>query len=46
LQIESLFGKVYGIERIMLLKKEDTLRDVIEKISLIPENKLVYVDAS
>ena len=30
----------------MLLKKEDTLRDVIEKISLIPENKLMYVEMS
>ena len=39
-----MFGKVYGIERVLLLKKTDTLRDVIEKINLIPECKLVYID--
>jgi len=41
--IEDLFGKVLGIERVLLLKKNDTLRDVIEKISLIPESKLAYL---
>jgi hypothetical protein len=44
LEIEDLFGKVFGIERVMLLKKNDTLKEVIEKITLIPESKLVYVD--
>ncbi len=44
LQIEDLFGKIYGIERVLLIKRRDTLRDVIEKITLIPESKLVYVD--
>eukprot|EP00347_Sterkiella_histriomuscorum_P010749 403375069 len=42
--IEDLFGKVLGIERVLLMKKNDTLKDVIEKISLIPESKLIYVD--
>lgn len=42
--IDDLFGKVYGIERVLLIKKKDTLRDVIEKITLIPENKLVFMD--
>lgn len=44
LQIEDLFGKIYGIERTLLLKKTDTLKDVIEKITLIPECKLMYCD--
>lgn len=44
LVIEDLFGKIFGIERVLLLKKQDTLRDVIEKITLIPESKLVYID--
>ena len=44
LVIEDLFGKVLGIERVLLVKKKDTLRDVIEKITLIPENKLVFMD--
>ena len=44
LQIEDLFGRVYGVERVLLLKKTDTLKDVIEKITLIPECKLLYVD--
>jgi hypothetical protein len=35
-----------GIERLMLLQKKDTLRDIIEKISAIPENKLVYIECS
>ena len=26
------------------MKKSDTLKEVIEKITLIPESKLVYVD--
>ena len=44
LEIEDLFGKVFGIERVLLLKKNDTLKEVIEKITLIPESKLVFVD--
>lgn len=44
LEIEDLFGKVFGIERVLLMKKNDTLKEVIEKITLIPEGKLVYVD--
>ena len=44
LQIDDLFGKVFGIERVHLLKKSDRLIDVIEKISIVPENKLVFVE--
>jgi hypothetical protein len=44
LQIENLFGKIYGIERVLLMKKSDALKEVIEKITLIPESKLLYVD--
>jgi hypothetical protein len=39
-----LFGKIFGIERVHILNKTDTLREVIEKISLVPENKLLYVE--
>ncbi len=35
---------MYGIERVMLLTEQDTLKDVIEKLYMIPECKLVYVD--
>lgn len=44
LQIEDLFGKIYGIERVLLMKKTDALKEVIEKITLIPESKLLFVD--
>jgi hypothetical protein len=44
LQIEDLFGKIYGIERVLLMKKTDALKEVIEKITLIPECKLLFVD--
>lgn len=44
LEIEDLFGKVFGIERVLLMKRNDTLKEVIEKITLIPENKLLFVD--
>lgn len=44
MQIEDLFGKIFGIERVLLMKKSDTLKEVIEKITLIPESKLLYVD--
>ena len=44
IQIEDLFGKVFGIERVLLMKKSDTLKEVIEKITLIPECKLLFVD--
>ena len=42
--MDDLFGKVFGIERVHILRKEDTLRDVIEKICLEPENKLVFIE--
>ena len=41
-----MFGKVFGIERVHLLKKSDSLIEVLEKIILIPENKLVYIEES
>lgn len=44
IEIEELFGKIYGIERVLLYNEDDTLKDVIEKISLVPECKLMYVD--
>ena len=44
LQIDSLFGKIFGIERMHILKKTDRLQDVIEKIAIVPEHKLVYVE--
>ena len=43
-QIEELFGKVFGIERVQLLHKTDRLQDVIEKLQLIPESKLIYAE--
>lgn len=42
--VEDLFGKVFGIERVHLLQKSDRLQDVIEKLQLVPEKKLVYVE--
>ena len=44
LQIDQMFGRIFGIERVHILNKNDRLQDVIEKISIIPENKLVYVE--
>mmetsp|Transcript_8654 Transcript_8654/g.14663 ORF Transcript_8654/g.14663 Transcript_8654/m.14663 type:complete len:106 (+) Transcript_8654:1591-1908(+) len=44
LQIDQLFGKIFGIERVHILQKSDKLEDVIEKISIVPESKLVYVE--
>jgi len=42
--IDDLFGKIFGIERVHILQKSDRLQDVLEKISIAPENKLVYVE--
>ena len=42
--IDDLFGKVFGIERVHILQRKDNLQDVLEKISIVPENKLVYVE--
>ena len=39
-----MFGKIYGIERVLLMKKSDALKEVIEKITLIPECKLLFID--
>jgi len=43
-EVEHLFGKIMGIERLMLINKNDNLRDFIEKVSAIPENKLAYIE--
>lgn len=45
-QLDDMFGKVFGIERVHLLHNSDRLQDVIEKVQLIPENKLVYVETN
>jgi hypothetical protein len=43
--VDDLFGHVYGIERTLLIdQQDDTLLNLIEKIALIPENKLVLVE--
>lgn len=43
--VDELFGQIYGIERTLLIDKtEDSLLNVIEKIALIPENKLILVE--
>ncbi len=42
--IETFFGKILGIERLHLFGESDTLREVIEKINLVPESKLVNID--
>ena len=39
-----MFGKIFGIERVHILSKKDRLKDVIEKIQLIPESKLVFIE--
>ena len=31
-QLDDMFGKVFGIERVHLLHKSDRLQDVIEKV--------------
>jgi hypothetical protein len=43
--VDDLFGKIVGIERVMLIDKtKDTLVEIIEKINLIPEHKLLVVE--
>lgn len=43
--VDELFGKIVGIERVLLLDKiQDTMVDVIEKINLVPEHKLLVVE--
>lgn len=42
--IDDLFGKIFGIERVHILQKQDSLQDVLEKISIVPENKLVFIE--
>ena len=43
-EIDDLFGKIFGIERAHILKKSDRLIDVIEKITIAPENKLLFIE--
>ena len=43
-QIDDLFGKIFGIERVHIMKKTDKLQEIIEKISIVPENKLVFIE--
>lgn len=45
-QMDDMFGKVFGVERVHLLHKSDRLQDVVEKVQIIPENKLVYVESN
>ena len=43
--IDELIGRIEGIERTILIDKDnDTLLNIIEKIALIPDNKLVQVE--
>lgn len=39
-----MFGKILGIERVLLCDRQNTLLEVIEKINLIPEHKLLVVE--
>ena len=40
-----MIGRIEGIERTILIDKDkDTLLNIIEKIALIPDNKLVLVE--
>jgi hypothetical protein len=42
--VDELFGKILGIERLLLCDRSDTLLEAIEKINLIPEHKLLIVE--
>jgi hypothetical protein len=43
--VDELFGKIVGIERVMLVdESKDTIVEIIEKINLIPEHKLLVVE--
>lgn len=42
--IDDLFSNIFGIERVHILTKSDSLQDVLEKVTLVPEHKLVYVE--
>ena len=45
-QIEEVFGKIFGVERVHVLQHSDRLQDVVEKLQVVPENKLVFVEAN
>lgn len=43
--VDELIGKIEGIERTILIDKDnDNLLNIVEKIALIPDNKLVLVE--
>ena len=43
--VDELIGRIDGIERTILIDKDnDTLLEIIEKIALIPDTKLVLVE--
>ncbi len=43
-KVDELFGKILGIERVLLCDRSETLFEIIEKINLIPEHKLLVVE--
>ena len=43
-KVEDLFGKIAGIERVLLFDRNITLLQVMEKIILTPEHKLFLVE--
>jgi hypothetical protein len=43
-KVDELFGKILGIERVLLCDRSETLYEIIEKINLIPEHKLLVVE--
>lgn len=43
--VDDLFGRIMGIERVLLVdRQKDSILSVIEKIVIIPENKLVTIE--
>ena len=45
MSVDELIGRIEGIERTILIDKDnDTLLNIIEKIALIPDTKLVLVE--
>ena len=43
--VDDLFGKVIGVERVLLIdKQKDTMVEIVEKIALVPEHKLLIVE--
>jgi len=44
IKIEQLFGKVLGIERVLLISPTDSLQDIMLKVAEVPEQKLVFFE--